>query len=98
MITASFLERYLDIQFQIMDTKIERLKENASSTKKEVLREVKIKAIQLQRRKNKLKRNYQSLKNSGVKGYESIQETFNAELQELCTLYNRLFSQLEAGH
>jgi hypothetical protein len=98
MLSPSFFERYLEIQVQILDRKISALKEKLKSVSNGMVREYRFKSIQLERKKNRIIREYYAVKKSGNRNYEELTIRLNSELQDVCKLYNALFSQVASIH
>jgi hypothetical protein len=98
MLSPSFFERYLEIQVQILDRKISALKEKLKTVSNGMVREYRLKSIQLERKKNRIIREYYTVKKTGNRNYEELTIKLNIELQDVCKLYNALFSQLASIH
>jgi hypothetical protein len=98
MLSPSFFERYLEIQVQILDRKISALKEKLKTVSSGLVREYRFKSIQLERKKNRIIREYYAVKKSGNRNYEELSMKLNTELQDVCRLYNALFSQVTSMH
>ncbi|HYG38438.1 MAG TPA: hypothetical protein VD908_07470 [Cytophagales bacterium] len=97
MISQNFFERYLAIQHQILDNKISVLKERAKDIKSDMVRDFRYNFLMLERRKNKILREYKAVKETQTRNYDLFASTLNTELQDLCKLYNNLFKQLESN-
>jgi hypothetical protein len=97
MLSPTFYERYLEIQVQILDRKIFNLKDKIKDVSTGMVREYKFKSIQLERRKNRILREYSSIKKSGSRNYEELVLKLNTDLQDVCKLYNSLFTQVESA-
>jgi hypothetical protein len=98
MLSPSFFERYLEIQVQILDRKISALKEKLMTVSSGMVREYRFKSIQLERKKNRIVREYNSVKKTGNRNYDELSMKLNTELQDVCRLYNALFSQVASIH
>lgn len=96
MLPPPFYERYLEIQCQIFDNKIQALKSRVKSIKSEMRRDYRLKSLLLERKKNRIVREYRVAKQGKIKSYDALVYRLNSELQDLCNNYNSLFKQLES--